>query len=322
MHLKFNLVLVPFFIVFIVYLLMANSETQNPIVEAKKTKTDSPDYLPDDIVCTIFTWLPIKIAIIVASTLSPRYKESWRHNRRLLFGRDLQLQHGQQNLVAIVDHLFNSHEGNEIKSFMLHIDPVGIEALLNRWLQICTQKDLDDLELHFSIPSFTLESSVFNALHKLKTLKLIKCKIQLPEVLSGLQFLQTLSLCKLPITEGMFHVLIEHCKMLKIIDLIKCSTIKKLNLIARENMHLKKLRIASCLDLKEIEIDSPTLHSIFYHGKFSMIRIVQGMQLYEAFFYFTPSKKYIQPSMVEALVKDLSHVSILTITPVIIEVYV
>jgi hypothetical protein len=322
MHLKFNCVLVPFFIVFYVSLLMASSETQNSIVEAKKTKIDSPEYLPGDIIYTIFTLLPIKNAIVAASTGSPRCKGSWRHNRRFLFGRDFHLQYGQQNLVAIVDHLFNSHEGNEIKTFMLHIDPVGIKALLNKWLQICTQKDLEDLELHFFLPSFTIESSVFNALHKLKTLKLIKCKIQLPEVLSGLQFLHTLSLCKIPITEGMFHALIEHCKMLESIDLIKCSTVKKLNLIARENRHFKKLRIASCGDLKEIEIDSPTLHSIFYHGKFSTIRIVQGMQLYEAFFYFTPSKKYIQPSMVEALVKDLSHVSILTITPVIIEVYV
>jgi len=301
---------------------MARSETQNRIVEEKKRKTDSPGHLPNDIIHTIFTFLPIKNAIVAASTLSPRYKRSWCHNRRFLFGREFHLQHGQQNLVAIVDHLLDSHEGNEIKTFKLHIDSAGIEALLNSWLQICTRKNLEDLELHFSIPSFTLESSVFNALHKLKTLKLVKCHIQLPEVLSGLQFLQTLSLCKLPITEGMFHVLIEHCKMLEIIDLIKCSTIKKLNLIARENKHFKKLRIASCRDLKEIEIDSPTLHSIFYHGKFSIIKIVQGMQLYEAFFYFTPTIKCMQSSKVVALVKDLAHVSILTITPLLIEVYI
>jgi hypothetical protein len=226
------------------------------------------------------------------------------------------------NLVAIVDHLFNSHKGCEIKTFKLHIDPVGIQFFLNRWLQICAQKDLEDLELHLSQHGFTIEFSVFNALYKLKTLKLIKCAIQLLEAPIGLQFLQTISLCFLDITEDMFHVLIEHCKMLEIIDLINCSTIKKLNLIARENKHFKKLRIAYCDDLEDIEIDSPTLRSIFYHGNFATIRIAQGMQLYEAFFYFITSNTYMKYTRLEALVKDISNVSILTTTPLLIEVYI
>jgi hypothetical protein len=115
--------------------------------------------------------------------------------------------------------------------------------------------------------------------------------IQLPKVLSGLHFPQTLSLCNIHITEDMIAVLIGHCKMLNSIDLICCFTIKKLNLIARENKQFEKLRIIGCRDLENIEINSPTLRSIFYHGKFSTIRIVQRMQLYEAFFQFTPSKR-------------------------------
>jgi hypothetical protein len=120
----------------------------------------------------------------------------------------------------------------------------------------------------------------------------------------------------------MFDVLIKHCKMLAIIDLINCSMIKKLNLIARENKHLKKLRIANCRNLKEIEIDSPTLQSIFYHGKYSKVQIAQGMQLYEASFYFKEPKNYMNSTQLEALVKDLSHVSILTTTPLLVEVYI
>jgi hypothetical protein len=110
--------------------------------------------------------------------------------------------------------------------------------------------------------------------------------------------------------------------MLEIIDLINCSTIKRLNLIARENKHFKKLRIAYCDDLEDIEIDSPTLCSIFYHGNFATIRIAQGMQLYEAFFYFITSNTYMKYTRLEALVKDISNVSILTTTPLLIEVYI
>jgi hypothetical protein len=321
--------LIPFFIAMfffhsslasLVSLPMKNSENQNKSPE--ENKTDSPDNLPENIVQKIFTFLPIKNAIVIASTVSPRYKSSWRHNRRFLFDSDFHSRYSQQDLTAMVDHLFSSHEGDEIKTFKLHIDPVGIEALLKRWLHICTQKDLEDLELHLYQPGFIIEFSVFNALHKLKTLKLVNCAIQLTEVPSGLQFLQTLSLCNLHITEDMFDVLIEHCKMLEIIDLINCSTINNLNLNARENKHLKKLRLVECPNLKKIEIDSPTLRSMFYHGNFCAIRIAQGMKLYEAFFYFIPSTHYIQSTPLEALVEDLSNVSILTTTPLPIEVYI
>jgi hypothetical protein len=301
---------------------MANFENQNQLAKEKKTKTNSPNGLPDDLIGRIFTFLPIKDAIVIADMVSPQYKKSWRYNRRFLFDENLSERYDQHNLVAIVDHLFNSHKGCEIKTFKLHIDPIGIQFFLNRWLQICAQKDLEDLELHLSQHGFTIEFSVFNALYKLKTLKLIKCAIQLPEAPIGLQFLQTISLCFLHITEDMFHVLIEHCKMLEIIDLINCSTIKRLNLTARENKHFKKLRIAYCDDLEDIEIDSPTLCSIFYHGNFATIRIAQGMQLYEAFFYFITSNTYMKYTRLEALVKDISNVSILTTTPLLIEVYI
>jgi len=301
---------------------MAKFENQTQLLEEREPKIDSCDSLPGDIIQNIFTFLPIKHAIVTATTVSPTFKKSWRHNRRLLFDRDLCFRYSQQNLAAIVDHLFNKHEGDEIKTFVLHIDPVGIEALLKRWLQICTKKDVEDLELSFYQPGFTIESTVFNALHKLKTLKLVQCVIQLPDVPSGLQLLQKLKLANLHITEEMFGMLIEHCKMLEIIVLINCSTIKKLKLIARENKYFKNLRIDCCEDLEEIEIDSPTLRSIFYYGKFPIVQIAQGMQLYDALFRFTPSKEYMQSTQLEALAKDFSHVSILTTTPQLIEVYI
>ncbi|WJX26532.1 hypothetical protein P8452_15442 [Trifolium repens] len=129
---------------------MANFENQNQLAKEKKTKTNSPNDLPDDLIERIFTFLPIKDAIVIADMVSPQYKKSWRYNRRFLFDENLSERYDQHNLVAIVDHLFNSHKGCEIKTFKLHIDPVGIQFFLNRWLQICAQKDLEDLELHLS----------------------------------------------------------------------------------------------------------------------------------------------------------------------------
>jgi hypothetical protein len=46
------------------------------------------------------------------------------------------------------------------------------------------------------------------------------------------------------------------------------------------------------------------------------------MQLYEASFYFKEPKNYMKSTQLEALVKDLSHVSILTTTPLLVEVYI
>lgn len=282
--------------------------------------SENQSNLHEDIIQNIFTFLPIKNAIVTSSTVASKYKRSWCYNRQFLFNIELYFMYTNQDLANIVDHVFNSHKGAEIKTFQLHINPDGIEVLLNKWLQICTQKDLEELDLHLYLSSFTIEFSVLNALHKLKTLKLVRCVIQLPKAPNGLKFLNTITLRSLHITEHVFDILITHCKMLEFVDLVDCSTIKKLNLIARENKCFKKLRIARCRDLKEIEIDSPTLHSFFYRGIFLTIQFAQGMQLYEAALIFIPSKNYIQPTKLEALVNDLSCVSILTITPLLIEV--
>ncbi|KAL5096592.1 hypothetical protein RYX36_000919, partial [Vicia faba] len=284
-----------------------------------KNHSHSHVNLPEDIIQNIFTFLPIKDAIATSSTVASKYKRSWRHNRRLVFDIELYFKYNDQNLAKIVDHVFNSHEGAEIETFQLRINPYGIEVLLKKWLQICTQKNLEELDLHLFQSNFTVEFSVFNALHKLKTLKLARCVIELPQIPNGLKFLKTLCLHNLHITEDVFDILIMHCKMLQVVDLVQCFTIEKLNLIAREHKYFKKLKIVRCQDLKEIQIDSPTLHSFFYSGNFLIVRIAQGMQLDEASLIFIPSKNYIQSSKLEALVNDISHVSILTITPLLIE---
>ncbi|XP_058726071.1 putative FBD-associated F-box protein At1g61330 [Vicia villosa] len=120
-------------------------------------------------------------------------------------------------------------------------------------------------------------------------------------------------------TEDVFNVFIENCIMIQTIDLIHCSRIKKLILFAKENNHFRKLTIVGCQDLEEIWIDSQTLRSIFYHGNFVVVRVEQGMQLYEAFFYFITFKNYMQATQLESLVSDLSKVSILTTTHLFIE---
>lgn len=72
----------------IVSLPMDNSKNQNQLPEEKKTKSDSSDSLSEDIVQNIFTLLPIKNVIVTTSTVFRRYKKSWCHNRKFLFGRD------------------------------------------------------------------------------------------------------------------------------------------------------------------------------------------------------------------------------------------
>lgn len=276
--------------------------------------------LPSDIVENILTFLPIKGAI-VASTIAQRFKTSWHRNRRFLFGREFSTRYGQLELATMVDHMFNSHHGEEIKTLRLHIDPIGIEALLKKWLNICVKKDIEELELYFFRLGFTIEFSVLNGLHKLKTLKLINCEIQLLKDPVGLRFLHTLNLWKLNLTQEMFDILISHCKMLETLDLYFCLIFKKMKIVGSNNKQFKKLRIAGCRDLVDIKIDSSTLSSFFYHGKLPRIQFVQAMRLYEAYFYIIPSRNYIQPAQLEALANDFSKVAVLTTSSILIEVY-
>ncbi|XP_061363061.1 putative FBD-associated F-box protein At1g61330 [Gastrolobium bilobum] len=306
---------------------MATNQTVSESSRAKRTKRVSTNQnnpqnplvnLPEDIVENVFSFLPIKDAI-EAGTVSTRFKRSWLLNRKFLFGRDFALRFRREELIELIDRLFNSHKGPQIHSFQLHIDPFGIGVWIDKWLRICIAKGIEDLEFYFLQPGYNLDADFIDSLKSLRTLKLVYCEIQLSPVLKSLKFLNTLVLWHLELTEVKLETLIFHCKLLEILDLCQCSKIRQVNIFARNHKNFKMLKIASCPDLGGIEIDAPTLGSVFYCGFIPRIRFGQGVSLNEAFFNFMPTRTYMPASEVEILVTDLHNVRVLTASALFLE---
>lgn len=295
--------------------LSLSAPSSPPHQDPRKSLAD----LPDDILENVFTFLPIRNAV-KACTVSTKFKTSWTLNRKFMFGREFALPHNNpQNLVALIDRIFDSHKGPEIQCFQLHIDPEGIESLIEKWLKVCILKGMQELELNFYQRGFILVSD-FLEIQTLKVLRLYNCGIVLPPVMSCLQNLHTVVLRQLELTEEMLEKLLFYCKMMAYLDLANCSKLRRLNIDASKHKHLKTLKIACCHEVQRIEIDAPTLGCFHYRGVLMKIQFAQVVKLNEAIFSYLPTRNYIEPSHVESLINHLAHVRVLTTTALFQEV--
>ncbi|KAK7302693.1 hypothetical protein RJT34_13589 [Clitoria ternatea] len=271
-------------------------------------------YLPEDVLENVFTFLPIKKAIEV-STVSKKYQKTWLRNRKFLFGREFSLMFTRQEMVELVNRLFDSHQGEQIQTFHLHIDPIGVEETINKWLNISIEKGLEELDLYFFQPGCTLGVNFVNSLKTLRTLKLVYCEIELPPALNGLRFLNTLVLWHTYFTEEKLETLLKHCNLLSSLDMFHVSGLSHAHFSAMHLKQFKDLKIAYCSDLEVVVIESSTIRSLFFCGPITGIRLLHTVKLRDTVFNFEPSgnRSYLRSTSVEFLVKDLQfHVSVLT----------
>ncbi|KAK4271430.1 hypothetical protein QN277_020130 [Acacia crassicarpa] len=274
-----------------------------------------PPQLNEDILDYLFSFLPIKEAVQVG-TVSRRFKNTWHLNQMLLFGPDF-ARFNQKELVDVVERVFRFNRTPEIQAFCLHIDPRGIEVLINNWLGICALKRIKELELEFSQP-FLLESHYLN-ITTLQTLKLTYCEIQMPQMLTGLKFLNILVLARLTLTENQLQTLLSNCKLLNTLDISVCFGLEVMNICVKDNNNFKTLKIAYCAGLEDLNINVPSLKSIFYRGAVIRIQFEKALPLKEAYFKFFPSRGYLLSHKVDLLVIDLYYVTVLTVTSAFIE---
>ncbi|KAF7803548.1 putative FBD-associated F-box protein [Senna tora] len=284
-----------------------------------KDGDDAPpplSHLHEDIIENIFTFLPITESIRVGTT-STRYKKSWCLNRKLLFGREFEFRYPQQELVALIQRVFDSNIAPEIQAFCLYIDPDGVQPTIEKWLQICVSKQIQELELKFH-GQFCLASR-FVDIQTLRVLVLIHCEIQLPRVLTGLQFLNKLVLRQMEMTEQKIEALVAQCKLLGTLDLSECWKIRVLRVTHKR---LTTLKIACLPDVAGIHMDVPNLRALFFCGFVMTIQFAtKPLHLKEAFANFLPSRVYMEPSKIEHLAIDFSNVTVLTTSSIFLEVY-
>ncbi|KAK7246589.1 hypothetical protein RIF29_41458 [Crotalaria pallida] len=273
-----------------------------------------PNYLDGNIMHHVFSLLPLKDHIEL-STLAKEFTKSWTHNRKLLFGDKMYPGRPQkENLVPMIDRVFNSHNGPVIDSFQLQIDPKGVEELIEKWLRICITKGIKELYLSLSSsPDFILIPEFLN-IPTLKVLKIESCDIEVPPVVTGLRNLHTLGLRSIIIKDGELETLILNMKMLINLDLGFAPLITRASFFLREHKHFRALKIANCFRLVNIEIDCPTLQCFHYRGPAINMQFYQVMPLVDATFVFITinNRDYVPPSRIQNLANQALHARVLT----------
>lgn len=273
--------------------------------------------LPDDILDRIFSFLPVKKAVQVG-VLSTRFKNSWVFNRNLFFDRDFA---DPGEFFEIVNRVFTSHVGSRIQRLRLSFDPTSVESTVEKWIKTCIEKGVEEMGLDFYQGSepFKLSSQHIDV-ESIQILKLVHCEIDLPPNLNGLTFLRTLELRKVDITTKVLETFFRHCLLLETLDLWQCYTIRRLNVFARNLKRFKVLKVGHCSDIMWINIEAPSLHSIYYTGNVVSFNFAEVLQLEEVLLNFVPSRSFTQASLVETTVSALSHVNVLTTTSALLEV--
>ncbi|KAL9321271.1 hypothetical protein ACSQ67_013110 [Phaseolus vulgaris] len=279
-------------------------------------------HLPFEILEQIISFLPIRQAK-QQCILSSEFRSSTHISRRFLFGRVFSKRRSRESIVELVDHLFATHRGLYIDAFQIYIDPVGIENFIQKWLEICREKRIQELELFFVDSGFTLTADFLNQLFRLSTLKLVHCNLELPVNLLSLANLRNLILWFVPLKDENIHTLISHCRQLVTVDLLYCTEVVCVEIYAREHKFLKRVRVARCKNVEVFVVDSATIECVHYRGHVpTRIRFFQTTKLNEAYLNFVPagSRGYFQASVLENLVSDIPHVKILSASALVPEI--
>ena len=107
--------------------------------------------------------------------------------------------------AAFVDRVISAHKGSKIQTFELHINPSAVETLVEKWVWICIEKGIEELNLNFAHLTFIIPSDLLES-QTLKKLKLANRKIQWPPLLRRLSLLQTLNLRDIELKEQVIRL--------------------------------------------------------------------------------------------------------------------
>ncbi|XVF25901.1 hypothetical protein REPUB_Repub13aG0254000 [Reevesia pubescens] len=274
---------------------------------------------PDDVITNILSFLPIKQAV-QASSVSERFNQSWFFNRKLCFDKDFAKRHAQKDFMDIVNHVFDLHVGQNIQTFSLFFDPTGAEDDVENWIQMSIDKGVEELDLNFSLAKVTYKiTSDFADVKTVKILKLCRIDLDLLPTFQGLESLKTLVLRRIDIKSESIETVVFKCLSLETLESVKCRKIGNLRILAQNLKRFKALRVGDCLGLCELDIDAPTLRSIYYSGRFILFKFANISQLNDVIINFKPLRGIGKIFRRDDFLCDLSHIYFLSSSNALLE---
>uniref|UniRef100_A0A1D1Y223 Putative F-box/FBD/LRR-repeat protein At1g78760 n=2 Tax=Anthurium amnicola TaxID=1678845 RepID=A0A1D1Y223_9ARAE len=252
-------------------------ETIDTVMHNKDRISELPDAI---ILQHIFGDLSMKTAVRT-SVLSSRWRYLWTSILNLDFDTEVwnsipdnsskgkkQMGEKRKKFADIVDQFLEQHRGPHLRRLRLYFYP-GDEycAQTVNWLKLAVKKGVEELDLdfymetgkEFDLPEFILEC------RSILSLKLTYCNLKAPPKQKGLNFLKSLYLKQVKISDDLVELLLSHCQQLENLYLIGCGKLQHIR-ISSPAQKLKKLKAVNLSDLESMEIDASTLITLLYSG--------------------------------------------------------
>ncbi|PRQ41691.1 putative F-box domain, leucine-rich repeat domain, L domain-containing protein [Rosa chinensis] len=276
---------------------------------------DSVSALPDDILVSLVSRLPLKEAV-ATSVLSRRWQNvglstmtlrfdavdfSIDNNLRHYFRQPKEFKEQESwNYINWVNHVVQQHRGEHIEEFRISFClDCRFSSSINEWIQFALENSVEMLELDF-YPEVFIRFEDYTFPHKLLgicTPSLGCCGYNI-----GFKSLKVLQIRHVGVTGEVLEDFLANCPLLERLSVDSTEHLVNLRVVG-SSIALKYLVIQDCDNLESIEIRDVNIVSFIYCGYHSTNLLISNVPLLSE---VTVSKEYCQKDFVRVVFTQLS----------------
>ncbi|CAN0905293.1 FBD-associated F-box protein At1g61320 [Linum grandiflorum] len=286
--------------------------------------------LPNDILKEILGFLDVR-QLVQFSTVAKQFRYCTKYGKRLDFDLSfLRTLIDIEQYEPIVHRIMDHHNGPNIRSLKLCFNPtndVDNQAMVANWINKAAQKEVEELELNFDrgLDPFRVTFDLLFQIKTLEVLRLVFVDLGSPIndfQITGLQFLKVYSMKNININVVILDALLKSCTKLETLEIIHCYTPDCFR-ISAENLNMfRKFRLANCIGLKEITINSPSLTTLHYSGQLIAFNF-ENCENFADFLFDLKSTRwaiiYVNHFMLNKLMFNFLSIEVLTTTSILLE---
>ncbi|XP_006661407.1 putative F-box/FBD/LRR-repeat protein At5g56810 [Oryza brachyantha] len=238
-----------------------------------KSMRKSEIYIPEDILCHIYSLMPMRDAAR-AACVSRAFLSSWRCHPKLTFNENtlgLRSCGLEKHFIRRVDDILEKHSGIGLKTFKLLQFPDNLDICdhVDRWLQFAMTPAIEELTvimyeamLPYNFPCSLLSNGIANSI---RSLVLGNCAFHPTVELASWRSLKKLCLSWVCITGPELGCLLSNSFVLEWLELKYCKEIVSLK-IPCTLQRLSYLDVFQCKRLRFIKNKAPNLTTFYLSG--------------------------------------------------------
>ncbi|EYU42539.1 hypothetical protein MIMGU_mgv1a008575mg [Erythranthe guttata] len=271
-----------------------------------KCTQDSINRLPDELLISIVSHLPVKEAI-KTSVIARRWRYFWKcssildfDGSKVLFESDepIWLRDERRKFATTVNKVLDLHSLPTIEQFRIAFDLDQSNADdIGKWLQFAFAKRVKRLELNLAesyIGRLDKQYSFPNMCDTIERLRILP---------SGCESLVALCLIDVDVTEETLEFFVSNCPLLEELRVRYSNYLKKFA-ASSPLVRLKRFEIASRGTCKSVEICTPNLLSFAFYGILRVSINLKNLNWSETLIkrrIYVPAKGHIRHQCLEVL---------------------